>query len=529
MAERRNSNGIASMIQEEWDKDEEQEPTNPYRILYIGGDSEHRTNITEDDINAALAARKEKLDPDSKHNGVIESRLERAAAFLSDWETKDDYDTKLLERKENKTWGILKYNNGVYEGFIKEGSWAKKKPIRHGRGITTTVDGERYEGSYQEGKRHGFGWQFWVNGDFYRGQWKRDAMQGSGQYFYSNGDVYTGLFADNAPQHNQGCLEFANGDVYIGDFVHGMRSGKGKLTSAKDGGVYNGAWLDGKEHGNGEFTCANGNSYKGQYEEGLFHGQGVQQFPDGDHFTCDFVHGRADGEGVYTWGNGDKYEGQFRLGQRCGEGTFTGSLAQYKGEWNDGVPEGTGEMKRAIGPSQGKRSSAKEHKSSKKRSSKKEESINQEYRDEYTGQWEGGLKEGQGTMTYPSGHTYSGAFRGDRKHGRGTFTWNTGNLWIGDFWLDVQHGSGNYTVYSSGSPSKKKNADTSGRKTSVGESVRAQVGNHRDLYHHGLLCERDGLPVKAPSQEDPLEGPRASRRGTMLSVKQMDMANANDS
>lgn len=502
--------GVASMVVEEWEEEEAREPTNPYHVLYIKAGQEARSELTERQINAALASRMEQIQT-SPHQKVLAYRLERAAAFLNNWEQKDDFDTKLTERQEQKIWAILRYSNAVYEGFIKEGSFKAKKPIRHGTGITSTVEGERYEGMYEGNKRHGFGWQFWANGDFYRGQWKRDMMQGCGQYFYSNGDVYTGMFDESIPHHNKGRFQWVNGDVYLGEFVNGERTGKGKITLANEGGAYTGEWFNGKEHGQGEFVCGNGNSYKGQFESGWFHGEGVELFPNGEQLKCHFVNGRADGDGLYTWANGDKYEGQFRHGQPCGEGTFTGSMAEYTGEWNDGAPEGAGHLKRTVTV---RSSKSKDKSSSKKRSSEKSSSKkdSQESTAEYTGQWEGGLKEGHGVLKWPNGNSYSGEFRGDRKHGQGIFTWANSNRWQGSFWLDVQHGEGTYTVNKPGA-SKKSSKDS--KRMSVAEPINADVGDHHDLYHHGLLCERDGLPVQGSKQEDPLEGPRASIRGSI--------------
>lgn len=495
--------GIRSMILEEMEEDEAAEPTNPYRILYIEAGQKVRSELTQEAIGNALAARQKHLEQ-CVHRRILESRLERAAEFLTDWERKDDYDTKLLERKEEKTWAILRFSNGIYEGLIKEGSLERKKPIKQGKGITSTINGERYEGVYEGNKRHGFGWQFWENGDFYRGQWKRDQMQGIGQYFYFNGDVYTGLFAENVAHHNKGCLEWANGDVYVGDFSEGRRTGNGTLKLF-DGGVYTGQWVNGKEHGTGEFRCANGNLYQGQYEEGLFHGQGTQIFRDGEQCTGTFVNGRLDGDGTYAWADGDKYEGQFRLGQRCGQGTFEGHMAVYTGEWEDGSPEGEGNLKRVMisGGSSARRGSR--DRGSKKRSSSKKLNIDDAPTSEYVGQWEGGLKEGRGSVVWPSGNSYEGEFRGDRKHGQGVFTWSSGNSWTGNFWLDKQHGLGNYSVKSAGG-SKLKGTT----RQSLGEATKSNVGDHEDLYHHGLLCERDGLPVKAMTQEDPKDGPRGS-------------------
>merc|ERR1719335_2099952 len=93
----------------------------------------------------------------------------------------------------------------------------------------------------------------------------------------------------------------------------------------------------------------------------------------------------------------------------------------------------------------------------------------------YEGQWEGGLKEGKGTVSWPSGCKYTGDFVSDLKHGQGLFEWKDGSQWEGTFSQDLQHGMGMH---------RDRSGDAGG-------------GEYNERYYHGLLCKRDGKLVRA--------------------------------
>merc|ERR1719217_1254779 len=101
----------------------------------------------------------------------------------------------LKTRKEERSWAILRYKDGLYEGNVRKDSIGSgAQPIRQGKGVTILVSGDRFEGHYENNKRQGFGTQFWTNGDVYRGYWEEDKMHGRGEYYYSSGSWYSGQF-----------------------------------------------------------------------------------------------------------------------------------------------------------------------------------------------------------------------------------------------------------------------------------------------------------------------------------------------
>ena len=73
---------------------------------------------------------------------------------------------------------------------------------KHGQGVKTWPNGDRYSGAWQDDWRHGYGsyvfgrgpWQ----GERYDGEFALDRRHGEGTYRFSSGDVYSGPWRDDA-------------------------------------------------------------------------------------------------------------------------------------------------------------------------------------------------------------------------------------------------------------------------------------------------------------------------------------------
>ena len=77
---------------------------------------------------------------------------------------------------------------------------------------TKTVTLILYTSEWRADKRHGNGVMTYANQDRYDGEWKENRKDGKGTMKYHNGDVYEGEFSkDN--MHGQGTFEYAAGDV----------------------------------------------------------------------------------------------------------------------------------------------------------------------------------------------------------------------------------------------------------------------------------------------------------------------------
>ncbi len=63
----------------------------------------------------------------------------------------------------------------------------------------------------------------------------------------------------------------------------------------------------------------------------------------------------------------------------------------------------------------------------------------------YEGEWEDGLANGQGTMTWESGTVYEGEFAGGKRSGQGTMTWADGAVYEGEWVNGLRNGQGTYT------------------------------------------------------------------------------------
>jgi hypothetical protein len=73
--------------------------------------------------------------------------------------------------------------------------------MKHGQGVKTWPNGDRYEGDFVADKREGRGKYAWGRGpwagDSYEGPYLNDKRHGRGAYRWPTGDVYEGPFEDD--------------------------------------------------------------------------------------------------------------------------------------------------------------------------------------------------------------------------------------------------------------------------------------------------------------------------------------------
>lgn len=79
-----------------------------------------------------------------------------------------------------------------YVGTFKDG-------YKHGRGLKTWNNGDRYEGEFVNDRKDGQGLYVWGpeskwSGDRYRGGFRADQREGQGTYEFANGDRYSGTW-----------------------------------------------------------------------------------------------------------------------------------------------------------------------------------------------------------------------------------------------------------------------------------------------------------------------------------------------
>lgn len=169
----------------------------------------------------------------------------------------------------------VKYDNGTFEGYMKDGK-------RHGKGVYIWQDGSRYEGDWFQDLKQGKGVFRWDNGDVYEGSFFADHREGKGKKTYDNRDVYEGTWS-KGKKHGKGNFYSANGDHYSGEFKNNKREGFGvKVWSG--GARYEGTWKADRMHGEGTFTWPQGDWYKGDYIMGMRTGKGTKVWASGTKY-----------------------------------------------------------------------------------------------------------------------------------------------------------------------------------------------------------------------------------------------------
>ena len=90
----------------------------------------------------------------------------------------------------------------------------------------------------------------YADGDSFTGNWEENKRHGKGVHSYKNGNRYSGDFF-RGQMTGQGSLTLANGGgKYQGDFVDGVYHGFGQLSlNDKISSSYKGQFELGKKHG----------------------------------------------------------------------------------------------------------------------------------------------------------------------------------------------------------------------------------------------------------------------------------------
>lgn len=153
--------------------------------------------------------------------------------------------------------GVFKWSNGdKYEGTFEDGK-------KEGKGVFYFANGDKYEGEFKSDKMHGSGIIILKNSEKFNGRYNYGRME-YGTYSYKNGDTYNGYFSDEKPNES-GRYTFANGSKYDGQFKNGKYEGYGTFTG-NDEDMFVGLWQSGLKHGEGIHYLSNGDIYIGRYE-----------------------------------------------------------------------------------------------------------------------------------------------------------------------------------------------------------------------------------------------------------------------
>lgn len=151
------------------------------------------------------------------------------------------------------------------------------------------INGEKYDGEYQNRKKNGTGSLTFINGEKYVGEFKDDKFNGNGVFTYLRGKKYVGEFKDGK-YNGYGVLDLGNRTKYVGEFKDGKYDGYGKLTVGSLS-EYIGDFKKGEFDGYGIYTTPGGPNYKGGFKDGKRNGKGIIYFPSGRSFKQEYKNG----------------------------------------------------------------------------------------------------------------------------------------------------------------------------------------------------------------------------------------------
>jgi hypothetical protein len=322
------------------------------------------------------------------------------------------------ERAEGEGTLVWRYPAGgrqleqVYVGALHRG-------LRHGHGIYSWPDGDRYEGYYVNDWAHGRGIYTWGAesrwaGDRYDGLWQRGQRHGPGLYTKADQAPFRGLWREGvmiaSGPDTPPSLTAARAAAEIAERPPGQWQ---QITNQRNCEVWNPIARFGDEA-----------AWSGACIDGKAHGRGVLKWSNGDLLEGILVAGRRQGWAAVTLASGTRKEGRMENGIFIGHGAFWSLVGvRHEGTWQDGVLVGRGTKQWPDG-------------------------------NRYDGDFRNGKRHGQGVMIFGSGskftgNRYEGGWQNDQPHGHGIYTWANGERYDGQWANDLRHGQG-VTTYLNG-------------------------------------------------------------------------------
>ena len=156
-----------------------------------------------------------------------------------------------------------------------------------------------YSGSVNaKGQKHGFGLLMNLNGEKYEGYWENDCFQPYGRFENDKGEIFEGSF-ENGKLNGEG-MAIRVDKEFKGIFFYGMRNGIGKEISETE--EYEGMFKNDKKDGKGTlFFKKSNNHYTGDFRDGKMTGNCEFEWKNGDKYYGSIVDGVFEGKGKYMW------------------------------------------------------------------------------------------------------------------------------------------------------------------------------------------------------------------------------------
>ena len=231
-------------------------------------------------------------------------------------------ETKDFSSQSNYKWmlrvPVLGMNDGEYSGEKQNGN-------RNGQGTYSLVNGNKYEGKWEDNKMNGIGVYTFdncqYNGEFYNGD-----LSGEGVWIklsewgdtieIKKGNFINGNFIQGNVKIdiNRGVYRASR---YEGEWMNKAMHGFGKLSSYIYNGGYEGEFRDGGFHGEGRYLYQNENfffNYQGDWESDNMHGNGTLTTND-FIYNGEFKYDEFHGYGKMILKDGEILEGEWEVGE----------------------------------------------------------------------------------------------------------------------------------------------------------------------------------------------------------------------
>lgn len=230
-----------------------------------------------------------------------------------------------------------------------------------------------------------------------------------------------------------------------------------------DGSFYRGGWVDNKRHGEGALENFDRSYYKGSWVNDIREGKGTLIYSDGSYYEGDWVKDQREGKGIEVQFNENgffcRYEGEWKNDRKEGVGKLIGTDGSYTGDWQDGMRHGNGRRVYLDGTI-------------------------------YEGQWANNKRNGKGILTVPGLNL---KFEGDWVDGRiegGGILIKRDESYEGEFFNNMKHGRGKYTCLLD--PSLVFEGDW------VNNAAVSDASNLGDHLFYTLLCGSHRCPGGPP-------------------------------
>lgn len=370
--------------------------------------------------------------PTNKVKDIANQKLEQSPETTEHQILTRTFSTSSTE--ETLKIGTLKFPNAAqYVGQLKEdntphgdGKWTKS----HAKGFQES----EYSGNWVDGKREGYGKLTFADGSQYVGNFQNNKYHGEGKLLRVEGGTektYKGIF--DSGKFLNGTLLMDIGSRYVGDFKDFLPHGKCSYLFPKaqvnEMYEYQGNWNKGRMEGYGKRIMGNGAEYIGEFRNDLPHGQCTYRNINATGFDLaeydgNWVNGIREGQGTILLANGIMYEGGFVNGRFHGRGKLTDPreginiVAEYEGDYVNGARQGQGRMVKANGVCFiGEFQNNIPHGKTKR--------INPHAKGFQEAEFEGLYANGQkviGRSVLANGTKYEGEFKNDNYHGKGKLT-----------------------------------------------------------------------------------------------------------